>query len=413
MTVMEFGQSLRTLLLALVVTGGLYGDSTQWASHMEAARKALTATDNVTAERELLSALEAAKGLPVSGPELGLTLSDLGGLSLASGNNKQADKYFSSALDSFRAAHGTEHANVAQALYNLGSARLRLRDLASAYDLFWESIRMQSKVFASDDVRQAPPFQSLAMLEISRERFYSARSHFRVALSRYRTATGSDSTAFRAAVEQTTFVYDQMIADILRGSGDRDPREALLREHKASILAYYGDPKLAVMAAQEAVEASSVLYGDEAAVLVRPLIDLGQAARRADDFNRAIVAFRRAVDLTKEGCSNYPRAQLVPLGQLSRVQAESGRAEEALESAKELVDLARRTYGEKHGRLRKHIELLAATLRENGLESEASAIEMQLPPSDHLAADLTYETGLDKRARRAKAREAVYPAAAC
>jgi|GEM_PF-4225327 len=224
----------------------------------------------------------------------------------------------------------------------------------------------------------------------------------------FHSSSGEDSETFKSAVDQVTSIYDQMIADLVRSSGRPDPREILLREHKASILAYYGSPSDAVTASREAFESASALGSEESSLLIRPLIDIGQSARRAGDFRQSYAAFKRAVDLSKKNCPDFPRTQLVPLGQLARVQAESGDSEKALASAQSVIELARETYGANHGRYFWYIELTARTLRENDHHEEAQVIE-GLKPSKAPSAGFVYTAGLDKPARRTKTSKPAYP----
>ena len=401
----------RSVLILAALTPLLNAGAAQWSDHIGHARKALLANEFELAEQELGSALKLAKRLPKSDPALGRTFSDLGGLALARGESREAVRAFKEALEALEVARGAAHADIAEALYNLGTAHLQAGSLTEAHERLWQSIQMQPKVFEGTDIRRAHPFLSLAMVSIARRQLSRARSEFRTALSRYKTAVGDESAVFKSAVQQTTALYDQMIADVLRSSGAQNPREALLREHKASILAYYGESTAAVVAAQEAVDSVSAMDSEQSPLLIRPLIDLGQAARRAKDFQRSSAAFLRAVDLSERNCGGLPQTQLVPLGQLARIYAESGDEQKALEVAEEFIELARRSYGENHGRYHRLIELSSKTLQENGHQAQARIIAA-LAPKATPSEGFVHTSGFDRRVRRTKAIEPTYPAAA-
>ena len=156
------------------VTGGLYGDSSDsWASHMEAlpAKRSRCNCSNVTAERRAAVRcwrLPRACRSPAS--ELGLTLSEPGRtVACIRQLTNRPTIYFSSALDSFRCGSWNTSMRMSRRLsITLEAPSLRTARPKSMRVRFVLGINSYAiePLFASDDVRQAPPFQSLAMLEI-------------------------------------------------------------------------------------------------------------------------------------------------------------------------------------------------------------------------------------------------------
>jgi len=304
--------------------------------------------ERAAAQLEQALALRRADGAtPV---ELATSLTDLGMLARATGDNQRTVALYREALEMIESAPEVQDKALAGALNNLGLALRSSGDSAGAAQILERSLALDRKTLSPDDPELAVSLNNLALVLRDAGQIGKAEENWQEALALLRKVHGDDNLRVAAVLESLSGVsldrgqLDEAEArqreanDIrVRTVGNEHPHVAQGRDNLGHILSRKGDHAAAEPLHREALEMRRRLLGDDHPSVATSLGNLGLVLMKLGDYPGAESAFQEALTIRRPKLGDDHPSTLLVENNLASVMRVSGRPANAESLAREVV----------------------------------------------------------------------------
>lgn len=293
-------------------------------------------------------------------PLIGTLLNNLAAFYNDLGDYGQARAYLEKALAVYQLSLDPSHPDLARVLNNLASIHQVHGEYTQAQEYYQQALTIRQKTLGQQHPDVAQTLNNLAVLSQTMGQYTTAISFYQQALTLYHHSLKEDHPATLKTSHNLAMLYHelgdyqnaekllQQVTTTLRQRLDVSPLDLATCLHDLAILYHsMGNYARAVSFFQEALDLQITMYGERHPDLATIYHNLGRLHQDQGHYEQAELFYQRALEIWQTSPSNGVNTTAL-LNSMASLALELGDHTRAEELYQQVIELQRKTLGEKH-----------------------------------------------------------------